>query len=191
MNIVIIYAHPNPTSFNNAILEQVQQGLNNSSHNVETIDLYSDGFNPVFTFNEKAKRSELANDPETARYRELIKQADQLIFIYPIWWYGMPAILKGFFDRVFVSGFAYTSAGNIQKGLLGGKSAWVIYTIDSPVWFIKLFRGNIEWKVVKKAILNYCGIKRVEKTRLAGVKNSDQNRRKKWLELIYGKANRI
>lgn len=191
MNVVIIYSHPNTKSFNHAILEQVKQGLKESKHSVEVVDLYADGFNPVLVYNENVKRSELINDAETAHYRELIKQADQLIFIYPIWWYGLPAILKGFIDRVFVSGFAYTSGGKTPKGLLGDKSAWVIYTIDSPAWFVRLFRKNIEWKTMKDAILNYCGIKRVEKTMLAGVKNSDLNRRRKWLELIYSKACRI
>ncbi|QOX65685.1 NAD(P)H-dependent oxidoreductase [Anoxybacterium hadale] len=191
MNALIIYSHPNTKSFNHAILNQVKQGLKDGGHTFEVIDLYVDNFNPVLVYNEGIKRSELMNDVETAHYRELIKQADELIFIYPIWWYGMPAILKGFIDRVFVSGFAYTSDGKSPKGLLSNKSAWVIYTIDSPAWFVKLFRKNIEWKTMKDAILNYCGIKHVEKSMLAGVKKSDLNRRQKWLELIYHKACRI
>ena len=188
MNVLIIYAHPNPNSFNHSILEKLEQGLKDWNHTFRVIDLYADNFNPVLVFNEQIKRRDLENDEETAHYRELIKQADHLIFIYPIWWYGQPAILKGFIDRVFVSGFAYTMRGSLPKGLLTDKSAWVIYTIDSPSWFVKLFRRNIEWKVMKSAILNYCGIKKVKRTMLSSVKNSDLAGRQKWLESIYREA---
>lgn len=191
MKVVIVYTHPNPKSFNHAIFEQVKQGLRDGNHTFEVIDLYADNFNPVLVYNEQVKRSDLINDEETVHYRKLIKQADHLIFIYPIWWYGMPAMLKGFIDRVFVSGFAYSSVNITSKGLLGNKSAWVIYTIDSPSWFVKLFRKNIEWKTMKDAILNYCGVKRVERMMLAGVKKSNPNTRQKWLDLIYSKASSI
>lgn len=190
MNTLIIYAHPNPKSFNHAVLEQVKQGLKDSNRSFEVIDLYRDNFNPVLVYNEQIRRSDLANDVETAHYRELVKQADHLIFIYPVWWYGLPAMLKGFIDRVFVSGFAYTSKGKRPQGLFAGKSAWAVYTIDSPSWFVKLFRRNMEWKVFKEAILNYCGVKRVKRTMMAGVKNSNPAGRQKWLELIYREASK-
>jgi len=185
MNVLIIYTHPNPNSFNHAILEQVEQGLKDGNHSYKVIDLYADNFNPVLVYNEQKKRRDLVNDEETAYYRELINQADYLIFIYPIWWYGPPAMLKGFIDRVFVSGFAYTSKGKLPKGLFTDKSAWVIYTIDSPSWFVKLFRKSIEWKVMKKAVLNFCGVRKIKRTILADVKNSNPAGRQKWLELIY------
>ena len=102
MNALIIYAHPNPKSFNHAILTEMQRGLKDGNTTYEVIDLYKDNFNPNLVFNEDIKRSDLMNDVEVKRYQELIKKADHLIFIYPIWWYGTPAILKGFLDRVFI-----------------------------------------------------------------------------------------
>lgn len=188
MNVLVIYAHPDPKSFNHAILEQVKRGLKDGNHTLTVIDLYEDNFNPILTYNEKVKRSDLANNNETERYRELIKQADHLVFIYPIWWYSTPAILKGFLDRVFVSGFAYTNEGKLPKGLLGDRSAWVVYTIDSPSWFVKLFRRSVEWTVMKDAVLNYCGIRRVKRMMYAGVKSSSLKRRQKWLDYIYHQA---
>ncbi|MHB1405026.1 MAG: NAD(P)H-dependent oxidoreductase [Desulfitobacteriaceae bacterium] len=188
MNTLIIYAHPNKKSFNHVILEQVKRGLKDGNHTFTVIDLYEENFNPVLIFNEQIKRSELANNIETEHYRELVRQADHLIFIYPIWWYGTPAILKGFLDRVFVSGFAYTNKGKLPKGLLGDKSAWVVYTIDSPSWFVRLFRRNVEWKVMSDAILKYCGIKRIKRMMFAGVKNSSPERRQKWLDYVYEHA---
>ncbi len=100
MKILIIYAHPNHNSFNGAILKQVQANLDRN-HEVTLLDLYAEKFNPVLSFDEDHRRRDLEKDPETQTYRELITWADHLIFIFPIWWSGMPAILKGFIDRVF------------------------------------------------------------------------------------------
>jgi len=190
MNVLIIYAHPNQKSFNYSIFEEVKRGLEDGKHCFTTIDLYQDNFNPTLVFNENIKKSVLVNNPETKHYRELIQYADHLIFIYPVWWYSMPAILKGFIDKVFVSGFAYTCEGGLPKGLLVNKSAWVMYTIDSPSWFVRLFRRNIEWIVMRDAILKYCGIKRVKRMMFPGVKRSNLKRRQKWLNYIYLQASK-
>lgn len=188
MNVLIIYAHPNSASFNHAVLEKVKQGLQQSEHTYTVIDLYHDHFDPVLVFNDMFKRRDLKKDPETERYRTLVKQADHYIFIYPIWWYGLPAILKGFFDRVFVSGFAYSFEGVFPEGLLAGKSAWLIYTLDAPSFFVRIVQQNIEWRVVKNAILHLCGIRPVKRIMFAGVKNSSLKKRKRWLDKIYQKA---
>jgi NAD(P)H dehydrogenase (quinone) len=188
---LIIYAHSYPQSLNHAILENVVKGLNEANREYELIDLYADKFDPVLVIDEQHKRRDLRNDPYTEQYRKKIEQADQLIFIYPIWWYGVPAILKGFFDRVFVSGFAYQYDGKLPRGLLKNKSAWVIYTIDSPSFFIHLFRRNAEWIVVRNAILKFCGIKNIKRTRFTSVKQSSFEKRQQWLEKIYRQAKSI
>lgn len=191
MNVLIIYAHPNPKSFNHAILERVRKGLQESSHDVSILDLYQEHFDPVLIFNDKRRRRDMKNDPEMARYRELIKKADHYVFIYPVWWYGLPAILKGFFDRVFAAGFAYSYEGLIPKGHLTGKSAWVIYTIDSPGWFVRLIRRNTEWTVIKKAILQFCGIRSVKRMMLAGLKGSSAKKRERWLDYVYQQSRQL
>jgi NAD(P)H dehydrogenase (quinone) len=191
MNVLIIYAHPNTESFNHAIFEQVKRGLIKGQHTVDVIDLYKEKFNPILFYDTVKRRRDLADDPEIAAYKALIAKADHLIFIYPVWWYGLPAILKGFIDRVFVSGFAYTTSGKVPKGLFDKKSAWVVYTIDSPSWFVRLFRQNLEWRVMKTAILKYCGIKHTERMMFANVKKSDPEKRQKWLDAVYNKAVRF
>jgi NAD(P)H dehydrogenase (quinone) len=188
MNTLIIFAHSNKNSLNHAILENVTNGLKEASQNYEIIDLYAEKFDPVLVIDENHRRRDLINDPYTEKYRRKIEQTDRLIFIYPIWWYGVPAILKGFFDRVFVSGFAFKYDGKLPQGLLKNKSAWVIYTIDSPSFFISLFRRNAEWTVVRDAILKFCGIKKIKRTRLTSVKTSTPAKRQKWLHNIYQTA---
>ncbi|TWK27661.1 FMN-dependent NADH-azoreductase [Bacillus paralicheniformis] len=124
MQTAVIYAHPNPNSFNGAILNQVIKALEDGKHSYDVIDLYRDRFDPVLLFDEKKRRSDMKRDPETAEYRRIVKNADHLIFIYPLWWGGMPAIMKGFIDRVFAAGEAYTYQGKLPKGLLKAPTAW-------------------------------------------------------------------
>ena len=106
MKTLIIYTHPSPTGFNAAILKEVQSNLS-KKHEVKTLDLYAENFDPILRFDQEHRRRDLHKDPEMAKYRDLITWADQLIFIFPIWWSSMPAILKGFIDRVFAADFAY------------------------------------------------------------------------------------
>lgn len=188
MKVLIIYAHPDQNSFNHAVLEKVKTGLEVGKHTYTVIDLYKRNFDPVLVYNDEKKKGDLTSDPQVTQFQELIKQADHLIFIYPIWWYGMPAILKGFIDKVFLSGFAYTNKGGFPKGLLSDKSAWVLYTIDSPPWFVRLFRRSIEWKVMNNAVLKYCGIKHAKRLMFAGVKGSNEHGRLKWLNYIAEQA---
>lgn len=75
--------------------------------------------------------------------------------------------------------------------LLIKKSAWVVYTIDSPSWFVKLFRRSIEWRIIKDVILQFCGIKNVRRLMFANVKNSTLNQRQRWLEYLYQEASKL
>ncbi|MBJ8029906.1 NAD(P)H-dependent oxidoreductase [Bacillus cereus group sp. N21] len=191
MNVLIIYAHPNPSSFNAAILENVQKGLQKTNHFVTLLDLYKEQFNPVLIFNEDKRRRDLVYEEETAKYRKLIKEADFFIFIYPIWWWGMPAILKGFIDRVFVTGFAYKYEGALPKGLLIGKKAWVINTLDSPLWYVALLYRSADWVIMKKGILRFCGIRQIKRSVFQSVKTSKAIKREKWLLEMQEKAKKL
>ncbi|WP_100486188.1 NAD(P)H-dependent oxidoreductase [Sporolactobacillus pectinivorans] len=188
MHVLVIYAHPDRQSFNQAIYQEVVKGLKDGGQLFDTIDLYEEAFNPVLQFSQAKKKATLDSedsDPKMARYRQMIDSADHLIFIYPIWWYGMPAILKGFIDRVFISGYAYKYVHNIPKGLLRGKSATLIYTMDSPAFYTRLFRQSIEWRSVKRPIFYFCGIRPVKRLMFPGVRTSSEKTRKKWLRKIY------
>jgi NAD(P)H dehydrogenase (quinone) len=191
MSTLIIYAHPNKKSFNHAILENVMKGLKDANRQFDVIDLYTEKFDPILVIDEEHKRRDLINDPYTAEYRNKIDEADKLILIYPIWWFGVPAILKGFFDRVFVSGFAFKYDGKLPQGLLKNKSAWVIYTLDSPSFYIDWLRRNAEWTVVRDSILKFCGIKKIKRTRLTSLKYSTNEKRQQWLQKIYQIAKNI
>ena len=92
----IIYAHPYDQSFNYGILRRVQQLLDEKGEKYQLIDLYADGFNPAYTKEELALFNQgKALDPLVLHYQELLKTTNRLIFIFPIWWADMPAIVKG------------------------------------------------------------------------------------------------
>ena len=168
MNILIIYTYPNHQSFNSAILKVVQQNLS-KDHNVKTLDLYEEQFDPVLRFDDTHKRRDLSTVPDMEKYRNLITWADHIIFIYPIWWSGMPAMLKGFIDRVFTAGFAYSYG---KRGLI------------TP--FIQDYG-----KVLKNQVLKSCGIKPVKHTQLAGTENSSDEKRRRFLDKIANIAGSI
>jgi len=107
MKALIIYAHPEAQGFSSKTLEEVQNILQSKQINFETLDLYKMGYDPVLKLEELYTVGKRDISPENQVIQDKIKESDRLIFIYPVWWGGMPAILKGFMDRVFTPGFAY------------------------------------------------------------------------------------
>lgn len=126
MKNLIIYAHPNSVSLNHFFKQTVVESLEKKGEEVIVRDLNEINFNPVLSLEDMhgQRMGKVAADIKTEQ--DFIAWADQLIFIYPIWWTGMPAIMKGFIDRVFSYGFAYRYDQGIQKGLLTGKRAIII-----------------------------------------------------------------
>ncbi|WP_207694734.1 NAD(P)H dehydrogenase (quinone) [Enterococcus sp. DIV0212c] len=189
MNVLIIYAYPNTTGYTHAIFNNVKQGTE-QKNTVKIIDLYKENFDPILVFNETKKRRNMQFDEETASYREQILWADHIIFVFPIWWGGMPAILKGFIDKVFSKGFAYTYKGSLPVGLLKEKSAWIITTEDSPKWYKKLFQQDYG-TVLKKQVLHMCGIKKVQHFSLSSLRNLNEGQRKKFLQKMLKKSSEL
>lgn len=177
----MILAYPNQNGLCYAAFESMKKGFEKAGHTVIATDLYKDNFNPVLFFDEENKRRNIQYDPSTEEYRNSILWADHLVFVYPIWWSGMPAILKGFIDRVFATGFAYHFKGILPVGHLKPKTAWIVNTHDSPQIFATLFQQDYG-RVLKKQILQLmCGIKKVKHITLPFVKSTTLEKREKWL----------
>ncbi|NTV23895.1 MAG: NAD(P)H-dependent oxidoreductase [Nanoarchaeota archaeon] len=156
--ILIIYAHPGEghCSF---ILEETKACLSRDKENFEVLDLYKMGFDPVLPRKEHNTSGKGIPDMHIAKVQEKIKKAKTMIFIYPVWWGTMPAIMKGFFDRVFTSGFAFKYTNKMPQGLLKDKRAIVLATSGAPAILNNIGFANKALQGIKSDILEWCGIR--------------------------------
>ena len=184
MKSTIIYAHPYEKSFNHGILETVVKGLTDHHHDIELIDLNAENFNPVMTRNDLSFFSQ-GNfaDPKVGEYQKKIENSDHLFFIFPIWWNDAPAILRGFFDKVFLKNWAYIpkKSGMLQGRLKQIKKATLIMTMGAPEIYYHLAIKSSIAKNIARAILLTCGIRNVEMIGLCAVDKVNDSKRKKWL----------
>lgn len=128
MKYLIIYAHPSPKSLNSQFKDELVRHLELLGSDVVVRDLYQLNFDPVLSLDDMAgQRAGLVAD-EIREEQQFIVWADCLTIIHPIWWTGLPAIMKGYIDRVFSYGFAYRYDNGVQKGLLSGKKVMIINT---------------------------------------------------------------
>jgi NAD(P)H dehydrogenase (quinone) len=154
MKVVIVFNHPYDGSYCNAILQAATAGLRKANHEIDVIHLDKDGFNPVMTSADlNAFRLQKAIDPQALAYNERIKDADHLVFVFPIWWELMPAMMKGFVDKVIFPGLAYTykdTSNTYMKPLWTNvKGITIMTTMNTPNWAYWLLFGN----AIKKALL--------------------------------------
>lgn len=176
MKYLIIYAHPDIESHAKYTLEEIKLKLNELKREYEIIDLYKINYDPILSKKELTEKDYI---PKIVYdHRKKIKNSDVLIFIYPIWWNSMPAILKGWIDRTFSSGFAFKYENGLPKGLLNNKKAIIFATTGASKITSYLFQG-LRWKkIMVKDILGFCGIK--TKTYYVGNANklTEYNKRK-------------
>ena len=162
MKVLIVFTHPNPNSFNHALLEKTKAGLNQSGHEVRVKNLYQEKFNPVLYSDDL---SQLHNDNIPTRIDAEQKQllwADGLIFIYPLWWFTPPAMLKGWFDVVLSHGVAFEYSNNGVTGLLKHKKALVLITAGATEdWFQQNDALEISYRPITDGTLAFCGIENV------------------------------
>lgn len=152
--ILIIYAHPDETSFNAAILQQTITQLNLLGLPWQVIDLYQENYNPVLS---KEEMKGCLSD-STREHQQLVKNAAAIIFIFPVWWFRAPAILEGFIDKTFVPKFAYRFKPIIGKyglpiPLLKDKKVLAFITHGAPALPVKTLYVNV---VKYRFLLGFC-----------------------------------
>lgn len=182
----IILAHPWHGSLNKSILDTVVEGLNQAKKKYNVIDLNKDNFNPTMTEKELSLFSK-GNyaDPLVGKYQEVLKETDELILIFPIWWFDMPAILKGFFDKVMLKDFAYIETSTGLKGLLTNiKKTTIITTSNSPKWYIQYFAGNPIKGLLINTNLKGMGIKNAHWFHCGDIKKESLEKRTKFLNKL-------
>ncbi|MGJ3197215.1 NAD(P)H-dependent oxidoreductase [Peribacillus frigoritolerans] len=132
MRHLVVYAHPYSESLNHSILETTVNALEKNGHEVVVRDLYAIDFQPVLKPEDTAAMKAGKTPDDIKTEQEFISEAEVITFIYPIWWTGLPAILKGYVDRVFSFGFAYSAGEEGVIKLLKGKKGLIINTHGTP-----------------------------------------------------------
>ena len=184
-NILIIQGHPDRESYCFALAEAYKQGALSGGAQVEELVIADLNFNPNLQYGYR-QRTEL--EPDLLRAQELIKWSEHIVVVHPVWWGSVPALLKGFLDRVFLPGFAFKKhEGSKIKWdrLLRGRSARIIATADQPAWFYRLRYNSPSIHMLKGLVFEFCGIRPVHSTFIGPIRLSKQSYREHWLRKVH------
>jgi NAD(P)H dehydrogenase (quinone) len=180
--ILIICGHPDKKSYCGSLAKAYASGAKSSGANVKVVNLGELKFDPILWEGYK-KIQKL--EPDLIKIQDKIKWANHLVFVYPIWWLGMPAIMKGLFDRAFLPSFAfkYHENGLIWDKLLKGRSARIIVTMDSPLIVHILLMKLLSIRVLKKN-LSFFGVGPIRSTMIGSMKFLNKQKLNKRLNQV-------
>jgi NAD(P)H dehydrogenase (quinone) len=158
MRVLVIYCHPNPDSFIAACRDSALAGLERGGHEARLIDLYADGFEPAMSAEERRRHLETGASRELAPYVELVRWAEALVLVYPTWWSGQPAMLKGWIDRVWVNGVAWDlppGSNRIRPLLTNIRRVVAVTTHGSSKW-VNALEGEVGKRTVTRVLRSMC-----------------------------------
>lgn len=159
MKHLIIFAHPNSQSFNRTLVEEVIKATRQIGVEAVIRDLYTLDFNPVLSWSEWSATMDGIVPAEIKFEQKLIAEAELITFIYPLWWMGFPAILKGYLDRVLSYGFAYKNENGASVGLLGNKKVQHFITMGNSIEkYQQLAFDKALQSCLVEGLFNFCGI---------------------------------
>ncbi|WP_109427337.1 NAD(P)H-dependent oxidoreductase [Aggregatibacter kilianii] len=189
MKHLIISAHPNPQSFNRALVEEVIKATRQAGGEAVVRDLYTLDFNPVLSWRELNASMEGIVPAEIKFEQKLITEADLITFIYPLWWMGFPAILKGYLDRVLSYGFAYQNENNISVGLLGHKKIQQFITMGNSIEkYQQLGFDKALKSCLVDGLFNFCGITDIQHDIFGNIHLLDETDRQTILISVFEKT---
>ena len=185
-NTVIVTSHPYDGSFCHALMASAKAGAEKAGNTVDVIDLEADGFDPVMHSKDLIGfLKHKAQDPQAIDYIERVKAADHLILIFPIWWELMPAMMKGFIDKVVFPGetFNYTKGGvGMASNLPNLKSTTIMTTMNTPKSLYRWVFGNAIQRALVRGTFVKMGLKHVKWMSCNMVKKSSDAKRQGWLK---------
>jgi putative NADPH-quinone reductase len=157
MRVLMIYVHPRDDSLCAALRDAARAALESAGHQVELRDLYAEGFRPALSAEERGRYNDAdENLAGVEDHVDSLRRADALLLVHPTWWYGMPAMLKGWFDRVWAPGVAFRlGAGAIEPLLTNIRRIGVVTTYGSPQWLL-WYIGRIDRKLIGRGIRRLC-----------------------------------
>ncbi|TBZ40721.1 flavodoxin family protein [Rhizobium leguminosarum bv. viciae] len=160
MRILLVLAHPLEDSFAASVARTAREALEASGHVVDLLDLYREDFDPRLSEAERRGYFDVPYDTSAVADTVVrLKAADGLILVFPQWWFNFPAILKGFFDRVFAPGVAFShdaAGGRIVPQLTDIRLLYALTTTGSPWWLVRLYMGDPVRRLLKRGIAAFC-----------------------------------
>lgn len=185
MKHLVIVAHPYSKSFGKGIADTIEKEVLSNGSEVRVRDLYEIGFDPILKGSDllNLQTGNYADDIKTEQ--EHIKWADIITFVYPVWWAGLPALLKGYVDRVFANGFAFTYGETGPIGLLKGRKAILISTTGFPseVYDQIGMHKSME-QTSDEAIFKFCGVEVIKHVFFGAIPFSTEENRAQYLEEV-------
>jgi len=184
MRVFVVLAHPKTDSFNAAVCAALCTGLRAAGHEFDVADLYGEGFDPVLRGPELDTLGTNRPLADVAGYQERLRKAQALALVFPTWWFGTPAILKGFVERVLQEEFAFRFiSGGRVRGLLPQRKALVISTTGVRASWYRMFHfGRPLEQTLGEWTLKSCGIRRVRHVVFHDVVNCGDAARLRYLE---------
>jgi len=188
--VLVILGHPDSETYCGALAEAYVKGAKESGHTVRMIRLGDLKFDPIL---HKGYKEIQKLEPDLVQAQKDITWAEHLVWVYPTWWASFPALLKGFFDRIILPGFAFHfhKEDPFWDKLLKGRTADIIVTMDGPKWLYYFLFGAPGVKVIKRGILGFCGVKVKKVITIGDIKKLQEEKKKKWIEKVYRRGKSI
>jgi putative NADPH-quinone reductase len=179
--ILVILGHPSHRSFCGALADSYIEAAQQAGHEVRQLRLGELAFDPVL---HEGYQQIQPLESDLLQAQADVLWAEHLTLVYPIWWGGTPALLKGFFDRVFLPGFAfkYRPGKAFPEKLLKGRSAHLLVTMDTPPWYYRWVYRMPGLHQVRKTTLEFCGIRPLQTLTFGPLLDASEPRRHTWLE---------
>lgn len=163
MRVAVILAHPNPDSFAHELARRAHAGLLAAGHDVTVVDLAAIGFRAAMSTDERAAYhgDQPVLDEQVRSQIDLVQSVEALVFVYPTWWSGLPAVLKGWLERVMVPGVGFRfdeRSGKVRPGLTNIAHLVGISTYGSPRWYVRGVNDNGR-RTLMRALRLSCGLR--------------------------------
>jgi NAD(P)H dehydrogenase (quinone) len=180
--VLVIDGHPHAASLCAALAQAHAEGVREGGATATVLALRDLRFDPIL---RAGYNDHQPLEPDLQQAQALVDGARRIVVVAPVWWGSIPALLKGFFDRVLERGWAFRYLPNGRaEGLLAGRSARVIMTTDSPGYYLRLIQGDPTAKALVRSTLRFCGLAPVDMTRIGPVHRADEGRRERWLAQV-------
>jgi NAD(P)H dehydrogenase (quinone) len=191
---LVVYCHPAEGSFVAAVRDRALAGLRRGGAEVRLNDLYADGFDPTFTAAEHASHLTPGADPSVQSYVADLQWCDLLVLVYPTWWSGQPAMLKGWMDRVWVDGVAWTlpeGANRLRPGLRNVRQLVAVTTHGSSK-LVNAVEGETGKRTVTRSLRTMCHpLARMTWLAMYGIDNASDARRRAFLDRVERRLARL